>query len=219
MRIKAGSNTWIIVLKFIFDINVMGDFLTKRAMKAGRNGVCLFFLLFVICFGCVPIQQQNSEGGNSKIDGFVGPLIIDVEEFDRISASIVYDRFTVDDKLLPINNKVTYDGTFAGKPVYILNCKCMEDFEIVESKLVFRHSYGGGGSNRERTRLLWNGEYYQNTRGEYIVDLVLDTGAFDNRWALIFENKILDVAPVQLKGEKFVWLNLLGSERLIKYAY
>src|SRR5688572_11436708 len=99
--------------------------LNNEVMAKSKN--CLFFLLFATCLGCVsPLQQQNLEGGNTIPDGFVGPLIIDAEEFNRMAASLVYDRSSVDDKLLPVNNTDIYDGTFVGKPVYIRNCKCMK---------------------------------------------------------------------------------------------
>lgn len=111
-------------------------------------------MLFVTCLGCVPLHQQISESEASEIEGFVGPLILDEEEFYRIASSKVYDRITVDDQFLPSNNNITYEGTFGGKMVYIRNCKCLMDAKIIQNKLVVMHSYGGGESNRETTKLL-----------------------------------------------------------------
>jgi hypothetical protein len=179
----------------------------------------LFFFLLVFCWGCVPVQQQISETENSEIEGFVGPLIIDDAEFHRIASFSVYDRLTVDDEFLPSNNNITYEGTFGGEMVYIRNCKCMKDIKIIQNKLVVVHSYGGGASNRESTKLLWNGKHYQNSKGEYIVDLILFSDKVDIRRALITEKKILDVTGVKAKGGNFVWINLMGYDRLIKYAY
>ena len=91
--------------------------------------------------------------------------------------------------------------------------------KCTQNKLVVRHFYGGGESNRESTGLLWNGEYYKNSKGEYIVDLVLFSDKFDIRRAGIQEKKVLDVEAVQMKEVNFVWINLVGYDRLIRYAY
>ncbi len=91
--------------------------------------------------------------------------------------------------------------------------------KIIQNKLLLVHSYGGGESNRESTKLLWNGKYYQNSSGEYIVDVVLFSDVMDIRRALLTEKKILDVTALQREGVRFVWINLVGYETLIGYAY
>jgi hypothetical protein len=155
------------------------------------NFIIFCCIISVICFRCVPLQQQISESEDSEIEGFVGPLVVDEEEFSHATSSMVYDRLSVDDELLPSNNNITYESTFAGKPVYIRNCKCLSDPKIIKNKLVVTHSYGGGESNRESTKLLWNGKYYQNPKGEYIVDLELFSDKVDIQRALLTEKKCL----------------------------
>ena len=167
----------------------------------------------------MPLQQQISENEDEELEGFVGPLIIDEEKFNHIVSLNVYDRLNVDDQLLPSNNNITYESTFEGKLVYIRNCKCLNDIKVIQNKLVVTHSYGGGESNRESTKLLWNGMHYQNSKGEYIVDLMLFSDKVDIRRALLREKKILDIAAVQAKEVNFVWINLVGYDRLIRYAY
>ena len=56
-------------------------------------------------------------------------------------------------------------------------------------------------------------------KGEDVVDVVLFSNKIDMRRALLTEKKILDVKPVQLVGTGFVWINLLGYDRPIKYTY
>jgi hypothetical protein len=104
---------------------------------------------------------------------------------------------TIDDELLPSNKNATYEGTFHGKVVYIRNCRCLEDPEIVQNKLVVRNVYGGGESNLESTVLLRNGKYYQNSKGEYIVDVILFSDKVDIRRALIIYTKVIDIAGVK----------------------
>ena|SRR5687767_18253 len=140
-------------------------------------------------------------------------------EAHRIASLNIYDRLAVDDQFLPSNNNITYEATFDGKPVYIRNCKCLRDVKIIQNKLVVTHSYGGGESNRESTKLLWSGGYYQNSKGEYIVDLILFSDKADLRRAGFHEKKILDVEAVQVKGANLVWINLMGYDRLIRYTY
>jgi len=176
-------------------------------------------IVFLICLGCVPLNQQNVVDEDAEIDGFVSALVIDEEQFNRIALPGIYDRLKVDDLLLPTNNNVTYEGTFGGEMVYIHNCKCVRNVKIVKDKLVMTHFYGGSGSNRESTVLLWNGQYYQNTKGEYIVDVKLYSNKADIGLAGISEKKVLDVAPLQRDNATFVWINLLGYDGLIRYAY
>jgi hypothetical protein len=179
----------------------------------------LSFFLFLICLGCVPLYQQVSKIEVSEIEGFVGPLIIDKEKFYRIASTQVYDIMTVDDEFLPSNKNITYEGTFDGDMVYIRNCKCLEDVKIIQNKLFVIHSYAGGGSDRENTKLLWNGKYYKNSRGEYIVDLILFSDEKDLHRALLREKKILNVEDVQREGVNFIWINLMGYDRMIGYSY
>jgi hypothetical protein len=180
----------------------------------------LFLFLFLICFGCVSVQQQISEEEHVKIEGFVGPVFIDETKFNDQSSPLVYDRMTASDELLPMNNNVTYEGVFQGKLVYIRNCRgCIKDPIISQDKLVLVHSYGGGASNRETTKLLWNGKYYQNPKGEYIVDVMLFSDVVDIRRAMLTEKKILDVTALRREGVRSVWINLIGYKKLIEYRY
>lgn len=191
----------------------------KPTSMASNNVKLLFFFQMLYCFGCVPLHQQLSDNEDSQIDGYIGPLITDEEKFDSVASFIVYDKMNVDDQLLPSNNNVTYESTFGGDMVYVRNCKCLRGVKIVKDKLIVTHSYGGGESNRKSTVLLWNGRHYQNSKGEDVVDVVLFSDKIDMRRALLTEKKILDVKPVQWEGAGFVWINLLGYDRLIKYAY
>jgi hypothetical protein len=171
----------------------------------------------------VPIQQQltesNAEYEDDETKGFVGPVVIDEKKFYEIASGDVYDRLKVDDQLLPSNNKVTYESTFDGKWVYILNCKCLTNVKIIKDKLVVVHSYGGGESDREITTLLWNGKHYRNSKGEYIVDVRLYSDKCDRRRAMLHEKKVLDIAPLRANEANFVWINLMGYDGLIRYAY
>lgn len=185
-----------------------------------RNNVKLLaFFQLIYCLGCVPLHQQLSDNEDSEIEGYIGPLTTDEEKFDSVASFMVYDKMNVDDQFLPSNNNATYESTFGGDMVYIRNCKCLRGVKIVKDKLIVTHSYGGGESNRESTVLLWNGWYYQNSKGEDVVDVVLFSDRIDMRRALLTEKKILDVKPVQLVGAGFVWINLLGYDRPIKYTY
>lgn len=186
---------------------------------ASNNVKLLFFFQMLSFLGCVPLHQQLSDNEDSEIDEYIGPLITHEEKFDSVASFIVYDKMNVDDGLLPSNNNSTYESIFGGDMVDIRNCKCLRAVMIVKDKLIVTHSYGGGESNRESTVLLWNGRHYQNPKGEPVVDLVLFSDKIDMRRALFSEKKILDVKPVQLEGAGFVWINLLGYDRLIKYAY
>ena len=181
--------------------------------------ISLFFLLLVISLGCVPIHQQVSVSERSEIQGFVGPLVINKEQFYRIASSRVHDRLLVGYWFDPSTNKNIYEGTFGGNLVYINNCRCLEDPKIIQNKLIVTHSYGGAGSDRENTKLLWNGKYYQNYKGEYIVDLILFSDKIDFHRAGIREKKVLDVAAVRLEAISFVWINLVGYDGLIRYDY
>ena len=65
----------------------------------------------------MPIHQQISERGDSEVQGFVGPLVINDEQFYRVSSSSLYDRITVGYWFDPSSNKniipivkVTYQG-------------------------------------------------------------------------------------------------------------
>jgi hypothetical protein len=95
----------------------------------------------------------------------------------------------------------------------------LSDVKIIQNKLIVTHSYGGGESDRENTKLLWSGRHYQNSKGEYMVDLILFSDKIDNRRALLQERKILDIAGVQVKEVNVVWINLLGYDQLIRYSY
>ena len=156
----------------------------------GNTHISLFFLLVVTCFGCVPIQQQVSVSEGSKgseIQGFVGPLAINKEQFNRVTSSRVYDRLMVGYWFDPSSDKSIYEGTFGGNLVYISDCRCLENPKIIENRLVVTHTYGGAGSDRENTKLLWKYKYYQNYKGEYIVDLILFSDQFDLHRARIEE--------------------------------
>ena len=199
--------------------SLAATFFGEVVMITSNKCFAFFCLLVVICFGCVPLQQQIAESENAEIEGFVGPLTIDEERFNHIASLNVYDRLNVDEQLLPSNNNIAYESTFDGKPVYFRNCKCLSDIKIIQNKLVVTHSYGGGESNRESTKLLWNGRHYQNSKGEYIVDLVLFSDKVDVRRALLRDKKVLDIAAVQVKQVNLVWINLVGYDQLIRYAY
>ena len=188
-------------------------------MMPSKTIISLSFLLSAICFRCVPILQQVSESEDSEVQGFVGPLVINDEQFYRVASSSVDDRMMVGYWFDPSSNKNIYEGTFGGNLVYIRNCRCLEDPKIIQNKLVVKHSHGGAGSDRENTKLLWNGEYYQNYKGEYIVDLILFSDKIDFHRALIREKKVLDVAAVQFEGVSFLWINLIGYDDLIRYDY
>jgi hypothetical protein len=188
-------------------------------MTASNKHFDFICFLFLTCFGCIPLQQQISESQAAELEGFVGPLIVDEEKFHRITSSSIYDRMNVDMQFLPSNNNITYESTFGGELVYIRNCKCLENIKIIQSKLIVTHSYGGGESNRESTKLIWNGVPYKNSKGEYIVDVILFSDKVDIRRAMLREKKILDIAAVQMKDASLVWINLIGYDRLIKYTY
>ena len=189
-------------------------------MIPGDTHISLFFLLVVTCLGCVPIQQQVSVSGGSEIQGFIGPLVINKEQFNRMTSSSVYDRLMVGYWFDPSSNKNIYEGTFGGNLVYISNCRCLEDPKIIENKLVVKHFHGGTGADRENTKLLWNGTYYQNYKGEYIVDLILYSDKTDFGRAGIQEKKVLDLEAVQREAVSFVWINLVGYDGgLIRYDY
>lgn len=177
-----------------------------------------FFLLLITCFGCVPINQQVSASEGSEIQGPVSPLVINENQFYHLASSRVYDRMMVGYWFDPSTNKNIYEGTFGGNLVYISNCRCMEDPKIIQNKLIVEH-FHGGGSDRENTKLLWNGKYYQNYKGEYIVDLILFSDKIDYRLSGVREKKILDVAAVRRENVSFVWINLVGYDGLIRYDY
>jgi hypothetical protein len=186
-----------------------------------RTSNHLKFICFLLlnCVGCVPLQQQISEREDSEIEGFVGPLVIDEEKFNHVASRSVYDRLNVDDQLLPSNNRVTYESTFGGKQVYIHNCKCMSDIKVIKNMLVLTHSYGGGESHRESTTLLWNGRHYQNSKGEYIADVMLYSDVVDIHRAMITEKQVFDIKGTQVKDVNFVLIHLIGKDGLIRYAY
>jgi hypothetical protein len=182
--------------------------------------------LFLICFGCVPLQQQISDAEDAELEGFVGPLIIDEDKFQDIASLSVYDRKNVDEQLLPSNSNITYESTFDGKVVYIRNCKCLSDIKVIQNKLIVTHSHGGDASNREATKLLWTGRHYQNLKGEFIVDVMVFSDKIDVlsdkvgiRRDLIREKIILDILALQMTDANFVWINLVGYDRLIRYTY
>ncbi len=75
--------------------DVGSTFLYEEVMVTSNKGFDLFWLMFLICFGCVPLQQQISESEDAQIEGFVGPLIIDEEKFVHIASLNVYDRLNV----------------------------------------------------------------------------------------------------------------------------
>lgn len=179
-----------------------------------NNPIAIFCFLLLICQGCVPLQQQIAESEAAQTEGFVGPLIIDQDKFYRIASQKIYGKTPIDD-----SGHSAYAGTFDGDAVYIRNCKCLRDAQIIQNKLVVTHSYGGGESNRNSTELLWNGRHYKNAKGDYIVDVMLHSDKVDIRRALFTEKKVLDVEGVQMEGVRVVWINLLGYDRLLKYAY
>jgi len=179
----------------------------------------LSFFLLLTCLACVPLHQQIAESETLENEGFVGPVVVNRDKFDRVVSSHVYDQATVDAQFHPSNNNITYSGTLNGNLVYIRNCRCLRDPRVIQNKLIVKHSYGGGESNRESTVLLWDGTYYQNRKGEYIVDVLLHSDKVDIRRAMIHDKKIIDVAPLQRAGVNEVWINLVGYDQLIKYAY
>jgi len=189
-------------------------------MMPGNSYISLFFILVVVCLGCVPIHQQASAIVGVEPLGFVGPLVINKEQFNRLTSSRVYDRLMVGYWFDPSTDKSIYEGTFGGNLVYISNCRCLEGPKIIENKLVVTHFYGGAGSDRENTKLLWNGKYYQNYKAEYIVDLMLYSDKIDFSAKGIKEKKVLNVTGLKREGVSFVMINLVGYDGgLIRYDY
>lgn len=176
------------------------------------------WILFAICSGCVPLQQQMSENEDQEIDGFVCPLVIDEQKINQIAPLKFSDKLILKDPFQSYNN-ITYASTFDGKTVFIRSCDCLSDVKVIQNKLSLIHSYGGGESNRTSTKLLWNGRHYKNAKGEHVVDLMLFVDTNDTRRALFRERKMLEIAPVQIKEANFVWINLVGYDQQIKYAY
>ena len=70
----------------------------------------LFFNFVGNLSGMRAHHQHISESEELRIEGYIGPLVIDEEEFFRIASSQVYDRMTVYDQFLPSNNNITYES-------------------------------------------------------------------------------------------------------------
>jgi hypothetical protein len=164
----------------------------------------LHAITLAICTGCVPLQQQLVDQEDLQIEGFIGPLIKDKSEFNRV---VLTER-----RLVP-------EGEFNGKTIPMSDCRCLSQPRIVQDKLIVTHQYGGGDFNRLSTKLFWNGEYHKNSKGEYSVDLIIHSDVVDIRRALFREKKILDIESIQRNDVNTVWINLAGYEQLIRYDY
>ncbi|HWA36032.1 MAG TPA: hypothetical protein VG737_17950 [Cyclobacteriaceae bacterium] len=189
-------------------------------MKAGNscdNRSRIFFILFSACFSCVPVQQQLSESEDEDLEGAVDSVVIDEVRFTRTASLLVQNPTTIDDTLLPNKTQTMYEGTFEGNRAYIGRDR-IENPKVIKNKLVLVRGYGGPNSGPQRTILLWNGRYYQDLKGQYIVDVVLFTDPSMHR-ALIFEKKIFDVTALQREGSHSISINLIGYEGLINYSY
>jgi hypothetical protein len=185
------------------------------AMHGNHSKAIIF--LFLVCFACVSVQQQLSEDETEKINGVVEPVVIDEAQFNLRASVFVYDPMTIDGTLLPQNNNRTYEGTFDGKRAYIFR-DLIENAGVIKDKLVLVRGYAGPNSVPQRTILLWNGRFYQDSKGQYMVDVVLFTDPSMHR-ALIFEKKIFDLNALQRKGSHSISINLIGYEGLISYTY
>jgi hypothetical protein len=159
-------------------------------------------LLALICLSCVPVQQQFADSENSQIEGYIGPLIKDANEFKRVA--LFHSDLVID---------------YNGKTVPMVNCNCFSRPKIAVDKLFVSHSYGGGESNRESTKLYWNGTYHQDARGNYIVDVILHSDKVDIRRAMIYDRKIHTIEALQRSDVNTIWINLVGYEQLIRYDY
>lgn len=168
------------------------------ARKKFRNAC----FLLVSIFGCVPIQQQWMDSESQEIEGFIGPLVTDAQEFNRIVFRGQSMKSEHDNPFIPLEN-----------------CGCLSSPKIIQDKLIVRHAYSGGESNRERTKLYWNGKYDVNEKHQYIVNVILHSDKVDIRRAVIRDTKIHMIEALKRNDATTVWINLIGYEKLIPYNY
>lgn len=164
--------------------------------------VIFTFLLTAYVFACVPISQQITSSQEAEITGFIGPLVVDKQEFERV---VGYYHYLV--------------GPYSGQSLPMSNCGCFSKARVIQEKLIVSHHYGGGESNRESAKLHWTGKYHRNAKGEYIVDVILHSDKSDIRRAMVHDTKIIDIEQIKRTDVSSVWINLVGYETLIKYHY
>jgi hypothetical protein len=162
---------------------------------------------------------QIAESQDSKIEGFIAPLVIDEGQFNNLLSRSVYQVDPANGQGLPFGDDVTFETKIAGESYYIRNCKCYDNVTITEDKLFVGHRYGGGASDREGTVLVWNGKYYKTAKSEYTVDVLSYSDVIDIRRAVITDKKIFDITKLQRDDVRVVWIHLVGYDRIIPYEY
>ena len=200
------------------------------------------YILFVtlpilLLAGCIPVyvrlppdnttvsdrytSRTTTESSNDpfKTEGFVGPVIINSLRFDSLASPLFFTHDNIRPDLLPTNDRVTYDGMIDNASGYILNCKCVSEVEIINNKLVMKHAHAGtSAGDRERTSLLWNGKHYRTSKGEYVVDVIIDSPKSMYR-VLVIEPKVFDITPLQINDAGCIWIHVVGFDYMIQYLY
>jgi hypothetical protein len=202
-------------------------------MVSSLTKASIFTFLYLIAFGCVPLQQQIIDDQNEKLSHYDPlELIISATKFQET----LHPKFNETDltsgnrqakttsELLEMNfqsgfSVVGYGDIQAGKLTRLYESRQGDPFQIIQNNLIFTIAYGGGmGSNGVAYDLIWNGKHNLTDDG-LTVDLIISFKDVDIMRAMMYKRIRTDLTPLKTETTSEIILNILGYNEKIKYRY
>jgi len=195
--------------------------------------VTILIFLYLIIFGCVPLQQQIIDDQNEKLSHYEPlDLIISATKFqETLHPTLNESEITsgsrqakTTSELLELNFQSGfsiegYGDIQAGKLTRLYDSQKDDSFQVIQNDLIFTIAFGGGmGSTGVAYELIWNGKHYLTDDG-LNVDLVISFKDIDIRRALVYKRIRTDLTSLKTEKTSEIILNILGYNEKIKYRY